>query len=63
MRKILTLLIMIVLITSCDGLNSTRKRLLVNKEFPDITKVQEMDTIYHIGDSIYENKTIYYIKR
>lgn len=43
--------------------SSSKKRLISSVKYPDITRIEELDTIYHLGDTMYINGSQYTIKR
>ena len=62
MKKIIVIICSIYML-SCDEDTHLRKRIISNVKYPDITNVVELDTIYHVGDTLFLNQTQYIIKR
>lgn len=70
MKKILFSMLLVCSLIACNdsktrttSSSSLKKRLISNVKYPDITRIQELDTIYHLGDTMYFNSSQFIIKR
>lgn len=70
MKKLILFLIIMaviisagILLSSCQQQSSTVKRMLINRNYSDIKMITDIDTMYHIGDTVYMNESYYIIKR